>query len=87
MDVTDLFWIGGAVILLILVLQVVSAPLALLGRVAMNSVAGGFALMAVNAVGTYVDFHIGLNPVTALIVGILGLPGLVALGVVRLVVG
>jgi len=49
-----------------------------------NSVLGGILLYMINIVGTSFNFHIGINIGTAIIVGILGIPGAILLIVLQL---
>lgn len=76
-----------AALLGLAVLRVLGDPLLRLLRLLACCLAGGLALWAVNQVGGPVGFHIGLNPVSAAVVGLLGVPGLVALGLLRLILG
>ena len=56
-------------------------PLKILLRLVINSVAGGIAILAINWIGGYWGIHISLNVLSAVIVGILGIPGAVLLAV------
>ncbi len=56
-------------------LRAISRPVAQLGKVALRSAVALFAIWVVNVLGGFVGFHIGLNLVTGLTVGFLGLPG------------
>lgn len=49
-----------------------------------NSIVGGIIIFLINLVGANFNFHIGLNIGTALIVGILGIPGAVLLVILTL---
>ena len=52
-----------------------------------NSTIGGIIIFLINIVGANFNFHIGLNIVTALVVGILGIPGAVLLIILTLFLG
>ena len=52
-----------------------------------NSIIGGIIIFLINIVGANFNFHIGLNIVTALVVGILGIPGAVLLIILTLFLG
>lgn len=52
-------------------------PLKLLGMLIFNGVIGGVALLAINFIGKFFDFSIAVNPITALITGFLGIPGII----------
>ncbi len=59
-------------LLLLLLLRVLRKPLRLIFRLALSSILGGGALLLLNSLG----LSLGLNPITALVAGILGLPGI-----------
>lgn len=82
---TALWYVAGVVVVLLL-LQVLAKPLVLLLRVLANSLIGGAGLWLINLAGGPLHFHLGLNPVSAVVVGLLGVPGLLGLGLIRLVV-
>lgn len=66
--------------------RALSRPIAGLGRVIMRSTIAFCAIWAVNVVGAFVGFHMGQNLISALTVGVLGLPGAVLLLAVKYVV-
>ena len=70
---------GGALILLFLLGRALLAPLKLILRLLLNSVVGGVALMVINFIGMNFGVLIPLNAINALIVGVLGVPGVVML--------
>ena len=86
MELSGVDLVIGA-LLLLLALRALAVPLLRLLQLLTYCVAGGLALWAVNQVGGPIGFHIGLNPVSAAVVGLLGIPGLVALGLLRLILG
>ena len=51
-------------------------PLKYAFRLLLNSTVGGLLILLFNAFGALLGFHIRLNAVTAALVGILGLPGM-----------
>ena len=53
-------------------------------KLILNSILGGVLIFAINLVGQYFNFHIGLNAITAILVGILGVPGAICLIVIKL---
>ena len=44
-----------------------------------NALLGGLLLILFNVVGSYFDFIITINPVTSLVAGFLGVPGVILL--------
>jgi len=57
--------------------RVLYTPLRWALTLVVNGLVGGAALWVLNGVGGLVHFALPVNPLTALIVGVLGLPGLI----------
>ncbi len=62
-------------------------PLKKVLKLIFNSILGGLCIFIINFVGANFGFHIGLNFFTSIVVGLLGLPGVVCLIVVKLLIG
>lgn len=72
-------------VFLILVLgRILVVPLKVIFRLIVNAVIGGCVLLIINLIGGFWDFRIGINPVTALIAGLMGVPGVMLLIILRL---
>lgn len=56
-------------------------------KLILNSILGGLIIYLINLVGGLVSFHIGLNYITAILVGILGVPGAILLVILKLFLG
>lgn len=56
-------------------------PMRFLWRMAAGGVLGAVALMIVNLFGGILNFSVAVNPFTSLIVGLLGLPGALLVGI------
>jgi inhibitor of the pro-sigma K processing machinery len=69
--------------LLIALIRIFKTPLKLAARLLVNTLLGFLALWAVNLVSGITGFSLGLNLWNALTIGVLGLPGLVLLLLVR----
>lgn len=52
-------------------------PMKLVGRLLLNSMAGAFGVILLNLLGGIFGLHIGVNFLTAAIVGLLGIPGVI----------
>jgi inhibitor of the pro-sigma K processing machinery len=77
-------WMVGLVVALFLLIKILRDPAYAILRVIKGFLVGVIALLAINWVGTAIHLHIPLNPVTALIAGILGIPGIAALLVMQM---
>jgi len=70
---------GVGILLIWLLGRLFLAPGRWLWRLFLSSLAGGLCLWAINLLGQRWGFELAVNPVTALCVGTLGLPGLLLL--------
>lgn len=87
MELNSALWLSAGLILSLMLLQVLAGPLEIAVRTLGSSLAGGVAIWVLNLVGAPLGVEIGLNPMSALIAGVLGLPGILALSVSRLLLG
>ena len=85
MNTTLFFYIIGIVLGCVL-LVIFSKPIGMLLKAVVNSALGGVCIIAFNFVSQLFGFFIGVNALTAITVGILGIPGFVMLLMLRLIV-
>lgn len=62
-------------------------PIKTILKLVVNSLLGAVLIYIINLIGVNFNFHIGINIVTALVVGILGVPGAGLLVILRLITG
>lgn len=67
--------------------KILIVPIQKILKLIVNSLLGGLIIYVINLIGANFGFHIGLNIVTSMIVGLLGLPGAVVLILIRLFLG
>ena len=60
-------------------------PVRILTKLIINGIVGGITLVIVNLVGGLIGISIAITPVTALIAGFLGVPGVVLLLIIQLI--
>ncbi|TAH59535.1 MAG: pro-sigmaK processing inhibitor BofA, partial [Gottschalkiaceae bacterium] len=58
-------------------------PIKYLLKLIINGITGGILLLLVNLLGGFVGISVAINPVTALIAGFLGVPGVILLIVLQ----
>lgn len=76
----DAVYILGIILVLILLsFSIFKKSLKLIFKIILNTAIGVVALICVNAIGRYIGVTIGINLVSALVVGVLGLPGVALL--------
>jgi len=70
-------------ILLYLLGWLLIIPVKYLFKLIVNGIIGGVLLLIVNFIGRFIGIYVGINPVTALIAGFLGVPGVILLIVLQ----
>ena len=60
-------------------------PLKVVSKFIVNGLIGGIILFALNYVGKFIGLSIAINPVTALIVGFLGVPGIILILLLQMI--
>ncbi len=75
--------IAAAVIAVILAIIIFTRPMKFLLRMLVSTAVGFIVLIALNYIGSFVGISVGINLINALIVGVLGLPGLALLLILR----
>nr|WP_092074475.1 pro-sigmaK processing inhibitor BofA family protein [Dendrosporobacter quercicolus]NSL49645.1 pro-sigmaK processing inhibitor BofA family protein [Dendrosporobacter quercicolus DSM 1736]SDM96881.1 inhibitor of the pro-sigma K processing machinery [Dendrosporobacter quercicolus] len=78
-ELNVVFAYAFGIILIYLIGRMFLMPLKLVFRLIYNGIIGGIMLWIVNLIGGYFDFNIGINAITALIAGFLGIPGVILL--------
>jgi inhibitor of the pro-sigma K processing machinery len=61
----------------------IKQPLKWMGYSILYTIVGAIVLFIINLLGQYIQLHIPINPITALITGGLGLPGILCLIAVK----
>ena len=62
-------------------------PIKTILRLVINSIFGGVMIFIINLIGSIWGFHIGLNLITSIFVGILGIPGVIVIIIIKLLLG
>jgi len=79
LDFSNGFIILICIITLFIIGKIFSVPIKAIFKLIGNSILGGLLIFIINLIGGAFGFHIGLNIGTALLVGILGIPGAILL--------
>ena len=86
MDGTSVIIYLACLIVIFIVGKIFFVPLKSIFKLLINSILGGILIYIVNIVGASFGFHIGLNVGTALFTGLLGVPGVVFLIILKLII-
>lgn len=76
---------SAGIMLIFMLAWILVIPFKVVGKFVANAVVGGLCIIIFNFFGKYTGMYIGVNEITALIVGILGVPGFVAILLIKLV--
>ncbi len=60
-------------------------PLKKIIKLLINSILGGILIYIINIIGANFNFHIGLNIITAIFTGVLGIPGVILLVIIKMI--
>ena len=86
MDINIIVAFLLGLLLIYLVGRVMLIPLKLIVKLFVNALVGGVVLWIIDYFGTFLNIHIPINPITALIVGFLGVPGIVLLLIMQQII-
>lgn len=87
MDFNNIIAYIACIFFLFIFGKVFIVPIKTIIKLVINSVLGGVVIFLINFIGAYFNFHIGLNLVTSIFVGLLGIPGAVVVVLLKLLIG
>ena len=86
MDINIITYLA-CICLIFIIGRIFIFPIKKILKLVLNSILGGLCIFIINLVGANFGFHIGLNFFTSILVGLLGLPGVVCLIIIKLLIG
>ena len=87
MDINNYLVYIASIIFIFIFCKIFLVPLKSIFKLILNGGLGGLLIYIINIVGMLFDFHIGLNIITSILIGILGVPGAILLVVIKLLIG
>ena len=87
LDINSIIVYIACIIFLFLIGRFFIIPLKSIAKLIGNSIIGGILIFIINSIGSLFDFHIGLNIGTAIVTGILGIPGVILLIILKIFIG
>ena len=82
-DLNVIFAYLFGIVLILFIGKIFLMPLKLVFKLIYNGIIGGIMLYIINLIGSHFGFALALNPITALVAGFLGIPGVVLLILVK----
>ena len=79
MDVKMLIVYIACIIGIFIIGKIFIVPIKVIMKLILNTILGAILLYIINIIGASFNFHIGINLITTLVTGILGIPGVILL--------
>ena len=79
MDIKTISIYIACLIGILIIGKIFIVPIKWILKLLINSILGALVLYLINILGTIWGLHIGINAITAIIVGLLGIPGVILL--------
>ena len=86
MDGNSIIIYLACLIVLFIIGKIFLLPIKSIIKLLINSILGGVLIYIVNIIGQSFNFHIGLNIGTSIFAGILGIPGVIFLIILKLII-
>ena len=87
METNSIITFLACIIILFLIGKIFILPIKSIIKLLINSFLGAVIICIINKIGEMWGFYIGLNIITAIFVGILGIPGAVLLIILKIIIG
>lgn len=84
MDFNNIIAYIACIFFLFIFGKIFIVPIKIIWKLIINSLLGGLTIFLINLIGSFFNFHIGLNLVTSVFVGILGIPGAIVIAIIKL---
>lgn len=84
MDLTTILEIAAMIVAAYFFLRLLSAPLKLAIKLLLHAGLGFLLLLVEEIIGGFFDFSLGINFVNCLVAGILGIPGVIIMVLIKL---
>lgn len=85
MELTNILILAGCALAIIIIGKIFLFPIKKIIKLVFNTIIGGAIIYIINLIGASFGFHIGLNIITSLVVGILGIPGAILLIILEII--
>ena len=85
MDFNSILAYVACIIFLFIFGKIFILPIKSIMKLVLNSILGGILIFVINLIGANFGFHIGINIVTSIFVGFLGLPGASLLVILQII--
>lgn len=84
LDFNNIIAFVACIFFIFIVSKIFIVPIKIILKLILNSILGGVTIFLINAIGSLFGFHIGINIITSIFVGLLGMPGAIAIILIKL---
>ena len=85
MDFNSIITYISCILFLFIFGKIFIVPMKIIMKLIINSLLGAITIWIINLIGAFFNFHIGLNLITSIFVGILGIPGAIVIIIIKLI--
>ena len=76
---------SAGIMLIFMLSWILVIPFKIVKKFIISALVGGLLIILFNFFGQFTDIYIGVNEITALVVGVLGVPGFIAILAIKLI--
>ena len=87
MDFNNIITYIACIFFLFIFGKIFIIPIKTILKLVINSILGALTIFIINLIGSFFNFHIGLNLITSIFVGVLGIPGAIVIIIIKLLLG
>ena len=82
--ISSLLILGAFILVCYVLIKIISAPMRWILKLMINTALGFAALFVLDFFGEFIGFTLGINIVNAVVVGLLGVPGVILLALLKI---
>ena len=84
MDFNSIIAYVACIFFLFILGKIFIVPIKTILKLVINSILGGLFIFIINLIGAFWGFHIGINFITSIFVGLLGIPGAIVIVIIKI---
>lgn len=86
MNTNSIITFFACIFFLFIIGRIFIVPIKLILKLCLNSLLGALLIFIINIIGKLWSFHIGINAITSIFIGLLGIPGAVAVILIKILI-
>lgn len=86
LNINNIIAFVACIFFLFIIGKIFIVPIKLILKLCLNSLLGALSIFIINIIGSIWNFHIGINVVTSVFIGLLGIPGALAVILIKILI-